>query len=90
MSNPTDHVTMYMTTWCPHCAKLRKHLDRTETPYATIDIEAEGNEDAASWVESVNDGNQVVPTIRYSDDSHMTNPRASAVRAKLRELTGEE
>lgn len=85
----TNHITMYMTDWCPHCAKLRKHLDRTETPYATIDIEAEGNEDAAAWVKSVNDGNAVVPTIRYSDDTHETNPRASAVRAKLRELTGE-
>lgn len=85
-----DHVTIYATEWCPFCKKLKERLDRTETPYAVIDIEAEGNEDANEWVQSVNDGNSVVPTVRYSDGTHETNPQASAVRKKLRELTGEE
>ena len=44
--------------------------------------------EAAAWVESVNGGNRVVPTVRYSDGTHATNPEASVVRAKLRELEG--
>ncbi|QNE89175.1 NrdH-redoxin [Corynebacterium incognita] len=98
----TDHVTIFYATWCPYCANLRKRLDRTETPYTLIDVDdaanpdnpAEFDEDAIAaaneWIESVNDGNRIVPTVLYSDGTHATNPEASAVRAKLRELTGEE
>ena len=81
-----NHVTIYATDWCPFCRKLRERLDRTETPYDLVDVEADP--DAAAWVESVNGGNRVVPTVRYSDGTHATNPEASAVRAKLRELEG--
>ena len=82
------HVTIFATSWCPFCRRLRERLDRTETPYDVVDVEAD--EDAAAWVESVNGGNRVVPTVLYSDGTHETNPEASAVRAKLRELTDEE
>lgn len=81
-----NHVTIYATDWCPFCRKLRDRLDRTETPYDLVDVEADP--EAAAWVESVNGGNRVVPTVRYSDGTHATNPEASAVRAKLRELEG--
>lgn len=81
-----NHVTIYATDWCPFCRKLRERLDRTETPYDLVDVEADP--EAAAWVESVNGGNRVVPTVRYSDGTHATNPEASVVRAKLRELEG--
>ncbi|MHA6556854.1 mycoredoxin [Corynebacterium pyruviciproducens] len=84
----TQHATIYMTDWCPYCAKLLKALDRTETPYTAVNVEED--ESAAQFVESVNDGNRVVPTVHYSDGSTQTNPSASAVRQKLRELKGKE
>ena len=84
----TQHAPIYMTDWCPYCAKLLKALDRTETPYTAVNVEED--ESAAQFVESVNDGNRVVPTVHYSDGSTQTNPSASAVRQKLRELKGEE
>ncbi|MDO5512902.1 mycoredoxin [Corynebacterium sp.] len=79
------HVTIYATTWCPYCINLKKRLDRTETPYELIDVELDA--EASAWVESVNDGNRIVPTVKYSDGTHATNPEASAVRRKLEELT---
>lgn len=85
MTAKNNHVTIYMTTWCPYCTNLIKRLDRTETPYTLVDVELDS--EAATWVESVNDGNRVVPTVKYSDDTHATNPEASAVRRKLEELT---
>lgn len=85
----TEHVTIFFADWCPFCAKLIKNLDRTETPHALVDVEAEGTEDINAWIESVNDGNRIVPTILYSDGTHVTNPRASEVRAKYAELAGE-
>ena len=85
----TEHVTIFFADWCPFCAKLIKNLDRTETPYALVDVEAEGSEDVNAWIESVNDGNRIVPTVLYSDGTHATNPAASEVRAKYAELAGE-
>ncbi|MCS5480459.1 mycoredoxin [Corynebacterium sp. YIM 101645] len=84
MTAENNHITIYATTWCPYCTNLIKRLDRTETPYAVVDVEEDA--EAASWVESVNDGNRVVPTVQYSDGTHATNPEASAVRRKLEEL----
>lgn len=80
-----NHITLYTTEWCPFCQRLVKALDHTETPYTRIDVE--DDLDAAAWVESVNDGNRIVPTVKYSDGSYATNPPASEVRRKLEELT---
>ena len=80
---PRD-FTMFTTSWCPFCQRLKKLLDESETPYTEIDVEADS--DAAAFVESVNDGNRVVPTLLFSDGSTETNPGASKVRAKLDEL----
>lgn len=85
----TEHVTIFFADWCPFCAKLIKNLDRTETPHALVDVEADGTEDINAWIESVNDGNRIVPTVLYSDGTHATNPSASEVRAKYAELAGE-
>lgn len=80
------NVTIYTTEWCPFCQRLIKALNRTETPYTRVDVEEDA--EAAAWVESVNDGNRVVPTVKYSDGSYVTNPAASEVRRKLEELAG--
>ena len=86
----SSHVTIFAADWCPFCCKLRERLDRTETPYDLVDVDADGMDEVNAWIESVNDGNRIVPTVLFSDGTHATNPEASAVRAKLRELTGEE
>lgn len=85
----TEHVTIFFADWCPFCAKLIKKLDRTETPYELVDVEGENTDDINAWIESVNDGNRIVPTVLYSDGTHATNPSASEVRAKYAELAGE-
>ena len=85
----TEHVTIFFADWCPFCKRLISALNRTETPHALVDAEAEGTEDINAWIESVNDGNRIVPTVLYSDGTHATNPPASEVRAKYAELAGE-
>ena len=85
----TEHVTIFFADWCPLCVKLIKNLDRTETPYELVDVEGENTDDINAWIESVNDGNRIVPTVLYSDGTHATNPSASEVRAKYAELAGE-
>ena len=39
--------------------------------------------DAAKLVEKVNNGNQTVPTLIFSDGTAMTNPSLASVRAHL-------
>jgi mycoredoxin len=79
-----DRPTMFTTTWCGYCARLKGQLKRSGVEYTEVDIEA--HPDAADVVASVNGGNQTVPTLLFSDGSAMTNPSASQVERKLAEL----
>jgi mycoredoxin len=72
---------MYSTQWCGYCFRLRKQLDREGIAYEVVDIEQVP--DAALVVEQVNNGNQTVPTLVYSDGSAQTNPSVAQVREKL-------
>lgn len=78
-----SNLTVYATDWCPYCASLLRGLKDTEFTLIDVDNDA----DAADWVKSVNSGNCVVPTVRYSDGTHATNPPARAVLKKLEELS---
>ncbi|WKD58062.1 Mycoredoxin 1 [Corynebacterium capitovis DSM 44611] len=79
-------MTIYATSWCPFCRSLLSALENTGLDYEVVDVEAPGNDEAAAWVESVNGGNRVVPTVRYSDGTHATNPSLAQVMAKYEEL----
>jgi mycoredoxin len=73
--------TMYTTTWCGYCRRLKSQLNREGIAFAEVDIEQ--NPSAADYVMSVNGGNQTVPTVEFSDGTAMTNPSLAEVRAKL-------
>jgi mycoredoxin len=72
---------MYTTTWCGYCQRLKAQLGREQIPFEEIDIELDPQ--AAALVESVNGGNQTVPTIVFEDGTAMTNPSLAQVKAKL-------
>lgn len=82
----TSPVTVFATSWCPFCTRLLADLRKADATQEVVDVEAPGNEDASAWVESVNKGNRVMPTVLYSDGAHATNPSAGEVLAKLTEL----
>ena len=79
-----DRPTMFTTTWCGYCARLKGQLKRSGIEWTEVDIEA--HPDAAEVVAALNGGNQTVPTLLFSDGSAMTNPSASQVDRKLAEL----
>ncbi|MFJ9947910.1 mycoredoxin [Kitasatospora sp. NPDC091207] len=79
-------VTMYSTTWCGYCNRLKGQLTREGIGYTEINIEEDPN--SASFVESVNDGNQIVPTVlvtpeRGGEQIVMTNPSLMQVKKAL-------
>jgi mycoredoxin len=78
-------LTMYSTTWCGYCHRLKSQLDREGIGYTVIDIEQDPA--AAAFVESVNGGNQTVPTVRFPDGTALTNPTIIDVKSRLATLT---
>jgi mycoredoxin len=76
--------TMYTTPWCGYCHRLKGQLDREGIRYEVVDIERDP--EAASIVESANNGNQTVPTLVYADGTAHTNPSVGQVKEKLAEL----
>jgi mycoredoxin len=82
----TATFTMYSTPWCGYCHRLKSQLDREGIEYDVVDIEQ--HPEAASLVESVNHGNQTVPTLVYSDGTAQTNPSLKQVQEKLGSLAG--
>ncbi len=77
-------VTMYSTPWCGYCHRLKGQLEREGVEFDVVDIEQDPS--AAETVMQINNGNQTVPTLVYSDGTAHTNPPARTVMAKLAEL----
>jgi mycoredoxin len=82
MSNAS--ITMYSTPWCGYCHRLKTMLKSAGIAYDEVDIEQDPA--AAEFVGSVNGGNHVVPTVKFSDGSTLTNPSGNQIKAKLAEL----
>lgn len=81
----TASLTMYTTTWCGYCFRLKTALKSAGISYTEIDIERDPA--AADFVRSVNGGNQTVPTVKFADGSALTNPNAAQVKQRLAELS---
>ncbi|HET9564747.1 MAG TPA: mycoredoxin Mrx1 [Mycobacterium sp.] len=74
-------LTMYTTSWCGYCFRLKTALKAEGISYTEVDIESDPA--AAEFVMSVNGGNQTVPTLRFADGSTLTNPSAREIKTKL-------
>ena len=74
-------IQMYTTPWCGYCVRLKTQMDRAGIAYTEVNIEDEP--DAASYVMSVNGGNQTVPTLVFPDGSAATNPSLRQVQERL-------
>lgn len=83
-----DDVNVYFADWCPFCAELLEDLEAYSVPHTVINVDdgpyARGD---SEWVKSVNNGNRVVPTVRFSDGTSLTNPSVFEVMEKLRFLS---
>lgn len=74
-------VVVYATAWCPYCYRLRQGLDEAGVVYDVVDVD--DDERASAFVEGVNDGNRVVPTVLFPDGATLTNPAVPEVQARL-------
>jgi mycoredoxin len=79
-------VTMFTTTWCGYCVRLKKLMQREGIEYAEVDIEQDAS--AAERVMQANGGNRTVPTLLFADGSALTNPSIDQVKAQLSRAAG--
>ena len=77
-------VTIYTTTWCGYCKRLKRMMQDDGINFVEVDIETTPG--TAEIVEKVNNGNQTVPTLVFVDGSAMTNPSLARVKEKLASL----
>lgn len=77
-------ITMYTTTWCGDCRRLKRELEAEGVAFREIDIE--GNPSAADYVVRLNGGNQTVPTVVFADGAVMAEPSGRQVMAHLYRL----
>lgn len=73
----SDAITIYTTTWCGDCRRLKTELGRAGVSFKEIDLEREPW--AVEYVLRVNNGNQSVPTVAFSDGTVMTEPSGRQV-----------
>src|ERR1700730_354024 len=81
---PPVPLTMNTTPWCWFCKNVKPQLTKGGIEMDEGDIERDP--EAAKFVESVNGGNQTVPTLLFADGATMSNPSAAQVQKKIAEL----
>jgi mycoredoxin len=84
MTVGSAQLTMYTTSWCGYCVRLKTMLKSAGISYEEVNIEQDPA--AAEFVCSVNGGNQTVPTVEFADGSTLTNPSGAEIKQKLAEI----
>lgn len=77
----TGKVVMYSTTWCGYCKRLKTQLDSAGIAFEEVNVEEVPG--TAEYVEQVNGGNRVVPTLVFPDGTSATNPSLNDVKQRL-------
>lgn len=74
-------ITMFSTSWCGYCRRLKSQLNAQGLRYTEINIEEVPG--TAELVEQLNNGNQTVPTVIFPDGTTATNPSLLEVKERL-------
>jgi thioredoxin reductase (NADPH) len=74
-------ITVYSTVWCPDCKRAKKFFAENRVQYVNVDIEQDAA--AMAFVEKVNQGMRVIPTIVFPDGSILSEPSNAQLAEKL-------
>ena len=86
MSAAPVAVTMYTTSWCGYCVRLKKLMQREGTTDAEVNTGADAQ--AADVVMHADGGNRTVPTLVCPDGSALTSPGIDQIKAQLAHQPG--
>lgn len=74
-------IIVYGTSWCPDCRRSKQFLGEQRIPYHWVDIEQDSA--AMTYVEHVNDGKRIIPTIVFPDGEVLAEPSNAELASKL-------
>ncbi len=72
---------MYGTTWCGDCKRAKTFFGEHRVQYEFIDIEDDA--DGLRFVEEINHGKRIIPTIVFPEGSVLVEPSNAELAAKL-------
>ena len=78
---PEAKITVYGAPWCPDCRQSKQFLGEQRVLFNWVDIDQD--EDGRKYVQSVNNGKQIIPTIIFEDGSILVEPTNADLAAKL-------
>lgn len=78
--NPSE-IMVYSTVWCPDCKRAKQFFGEQRVNYKNVDIEQD--EKAMAFVEKINEGMRIIPTIIFPDGEIMVEPTNSQLAEKL-------
>jgi thioredoxin reductase (NADPH) len=72
---------IYSTIWCPDCKRAKQFFGEQRVAYTNVDIEQDKK--AMSFVEEVNNGMRIIPTIIFPDGEILVEPSNAQLAEKL-------
>jgi len=78
---PADRIVVYGTTWCPDCKRSKRFLGQQRVQYDWVDVEQDPQ--GMHFIEEINQGKQIVPTIVFQDGSALAEPSNADLAEKL-------
>jgi len=76
-----QQIRFFGAPWCPDCKQSKQFLNEQRIPYEWNDIDQD--EVARAYVQQVNNGKQIIPTIVFPDGSVLVEPSNAELADKL-------
>ena len=80
-SKKPSEIMVYSTVWCPDCKRAKQFFGEQRVAYSNVDIEQDEN--AMAFVEKINEGMRIVPTIVFPDGEILVEPSNADLAKKL-------
>lgn len=81
MEKRSDSIVIYSTVWCSDCKRAKRFFGEQRISYVNADIEQDV--EAMAFVEKVNNGKRVIPTIVFPDGSILVEPSNAQLAEKF-------
>ena len=82
--NPVEMkpVTMYSTTWCGYCRRLKRQFDEAGIAYEEIDVDEPQHRHLGDRIIEASGGFRIVPTVQVGNKL-LVNPSLKDVESAL-------
>ena len=76
-----EMLKMYGAPWCPDCRRAKEFLGELRVKYDWINVDHDP--EGLKYVEKINNGKQIIPTLLFPDGSVLVEPTNAELAEKL-------